>query len=204
MDIIESIKNKNSIITSNPGGGSTSLGLYIVNNLILDNNIIYFNTTFNLDNNYIYKNYNNLYNNCIIMQSSIEHFFNYINDISGILDDIDYIIIDTADIMGKDSLKNLVDLLNLFNVNLICTSQLRVNPNNSQPYSTVEQWNKQLIIPIFNCSIWIRKVNEPGNFNRKYIDIYNNYRIGNHYSKRFILNFNEKDGTISGDINERN
>lgn len=195
--MIEYIINKSSIITSNVGGGSTSLALYIINNLIQNNNILYYDTTYSINRDFLRQYYSNVFDNCIFFQGQQDTFLNFISELGGNLQNIDYIVIDTADTFGKQTLSNLNNLTSLYNIKLIVTSQLRVNPNTGKPYSTVEEWNKQLSERIFHNSIWIRAVNEPNTITkRKYIDIYNEFRIGNKYYKRYIFNFDIKRGNI--------
>jgi len=198
-NFISSIENKNTIITSAPGEGSTNLLYYICNELAINSKLILlFDTGNQLNREYLKKYYFGIYNFVFIFQGSYEDFMNYISNINRNLSIFDYIFIDTADILNKDKLYNLIKLLSNYNIKLICTSQLRINPNNSKPYSTVEEWNKQFNGLLFDCSIWIRKVNEPNKFlNRKYIDIYDKYRIGNKYQYRSILNFDRKQGFIT-------
>ena len=197
-NFMKNIVNKNTIITSNPGGGSSSLALFFTEFLCKYYNILYFDTGHYLDREYIKKYYPNIYNNVFILQSSIDDFINYLSELNRNIIYIDYIIIDTGDMLNKNIISNLYLLLKEFNINIICTSQLRINPNNAKPYSTVEEWNKQLTDKPFQNSIWIRNVNEPGMIlTRKYIDVFENYRIGNRYYKRIILNFDKRNGSIS-------
>lgn len=197
-NFMRDIVNKNTIITSSPGGGSSSLALLFTNFLSEYYNILYFDTGHSLDRVYIKQFYSKIFNNVNVIQAPIEVLFDYIIELNTSLKDIDYIIIDTGDMLNKQIISDLYNLLKVFDVYLIVTSQLRMNPNTGKPYSTVEEWNKQLVEKPFQNSIWIRKVNEPNaTVNRKYVDVYNNFRIGNRYYKRIILNFNKKRGNIT-------
>ena len=195
--MIKHIRNKNTIITANPGGGATTLLLYYINTLCITDNILFYDTGLNIDRVYITSFYKNMYDNVYFIQSSNEIFFNYLIELGDKLKLFKYIVLDTADSFGKTSLFNIYQLLELYDINIIVTSQLRVNPNNSKPYSTVEEWNKQYTDKIFDNSIWIRNVNEPNMITRrKYIDIYNQYRRGNKYDYRYLLEFDKKRGNI--------
>jgi len=195
---MKDIVNKNTIITSNAGGGSSSLALFFTEFLSNYYNVLYFDTGHLVDRAYIKKHYPNVHENVFILQSSIDDFFNYLSELNRNIVNIDYIIIDTGDMLNKATIQALNSLLKEFNINMICTSQLRVNPNNARPYSTVEEWNKQLSDKPFQNSIWIRNVNEPGTLlTRKYIDVFKDFRVGNRYYKRIILNFDKRNGSIS-------
>jgi len=196
-DIVDNILNKNTIITAAPGEGSTTLALYLTNILSETNNVLFFDTGRTIDRQYIQKHYVTMYNNCCIFQGALDQFLNYLSDVNRQLRNIDYVVIDTGDILSKKDILNLYNIFNSLNVKMICTSQLRVNPGTSKPYSTVEEWNKQLPNHPFDNSVWIRKVNEPNQFmNRKYIDIYDKFRIGNKFYNRSILSFDKKKGNI--------
>jgi cellulose biosynthesis protein BcsQ len=196
--IIYNILNKNSIITSKTNGGSTSFSLYLANELsLLNHNILYYDTSKSIESNFVQKHYINTYNNVLFFISSKEIFFNYIITMGSNIKNFDYIIIDTADSFGKTDIVNMFNILQLYGVKLIVSSQLRIDPNTAKPYSTVEKWNKEQTHDMFDLSIWIRDVNEPNNIhNRRYIDIFNKYRTGNKYTYRYILNFNKKHGNI--------
>ena len=196
-DFLKYIVNKNSIITSPPGEGSTTLALYLTNILSNTYNVLFFDTGKNIDRKYIKEHYNDMNVNAFIFQGSINYFLDYLSDLNRQLINLDYIIIDTGDILDKKTLFNIHSIFEACNINVICTSQLRVNPGTSKPYSTVEEWNKQLPNHPFDNSIWIRKVNEPNTFlNRKYIDIYDKFRVGNKFYNRSILSFDKKKGNI--------
>ncbi len=197
-EFMKYIVNKNSIITANPGGGSTSLALLLTNMLSKYYSVLFFDTGHMIDRSYIERHYNDMYNNCFIMQSSLDYFIDYLSEMNRHLSNLDYIVIDTADILDKKKIQFLFDIFDVCNVNVICTSQLRVNMGTGKPYSTVEEWNKQLASKPFDNSIWIRKVNEPNTFlNRKYIDIHNHFRRGNDFITRKIMNFDKKQGNIT-------
>jgi len=197
MSLMDNIIGKNTIITSNMGGGSTSFALYLTDYLCKDQLILYYSTGQNIDINFVKNYYHNVYEYCIFIMSPLDIFFNYITNLGSKLENFSYIIIDTADIIGKDRLISIKSLLDIYNIKLIVTSQLRINPNSSKPYSTVEEWNKQVSGQIFHNSIWIRNVNEPNTIvKRKYIDIYKLFRRGNRYMHRYILNFDKRRGNI--------
>jgi len=197
MALMDNIIGKNSIITSSIGGGSTSFTLYLLDNLCECYTTLYYSTGANIDNAFIKKYYPSVYNNCIFFIATLNLFLEYITDLGNNLIHFSYIIIDTADIIGKNTLKDIKNLLDIYNIKLIVTSQLRINPNTNKPYSTVEEWNKQLSNKLFENSIWIRNVNEPNTITkRKYIDIYNFFRIGNKFYKRYILNYDKRQGNI--------
>jgi len=196
-ELIQRVVGKNTIITSPPSEGSTTLALYITNILSVSSNVLFFDTGRTIDRQYIKEHYKDMFANCFILQGSLDYFLNYLSDLNRQLRHIDYVVIDTGDILSKKDLLNLYNIFDSCNINMICTSQLRVNPGNSRPYSTVEEWNKQLTNNPFDNSIWIRKVNEPNTFlNRKYIDIYDRFRVGNRYQSRSIFNFDKKKGNI--------
>jgi len=91
-------------------------------------------------------------------------------------------------------------MANMNNCTLICTSQIRHNPNTGKPYSTMERKNKTYSDYgeiMFNNSVWIRNVTEPNNiYKMRYVDIFNIYRIGNNYSDRFLIRFDNKEGNV--------
>ena len=197
-DFIKHIENKNTIITSAPGEGSTNLAYLITHELAIKGKIVlFFDTGHTLNRTYIKEHYFAMYNFSFIIQGSLDIFINYLTDMNRILSYIDYVVIDTGDILSKKHLLTLYNLFDSCNIKVICTSQLRLNPNTSKPYSTVEEWNKQSSELPFDNSIWIRKVNEPNKIlNRKYIDIYNNFRIGNKYYSRSLISIDKKRGNI--------
>lgn len=197
MEIMRYIVNKNSVITSNPGGGSSTMALYFADLLSTRYNVLYYNTDTNIDREFVKRFYPNAYENVFFMYSIGEHFNNYISELGLQLEYFDYIVIDTADTVGKKQLANLNMLFEMYDINLIATSQLRVNPGTGKPYSTVEEWNRQLSEKVFDNSIWIRSTTEPDkSVKRKYVDIYHQVRVGNKYEKRFLYKFDKKRGNI--------
>ena len=197
MNLMDTIIGEHSIITANSGGGSTSLALYMVDSFCECQPTLYYSTGANIDTNFVKNYYSETYEYCVFIMSPLDIFLDYITNLGSKLNCFSYIVIDTADIIGKETLVSIIELLNIYDIKLIVTSQLRVDPNTSKPYSTVEEWNKQLSIPIFQNSIWIRNITEPNNINkRKYIDVYHSYRRGNKYEHRYILSFDKKRGNI--------
>ena len=109
-DIIKNILNKNTIITSPPGGGSTNLALYLTNTLCVKYNVLYFDTGKTVDKVYIKDHYNDMYKESFIFQGSITHFINYLTDLNRQLIHLDYIVIDTGDILNKNTHLSLTQI----------------------------------------------------------------------------------------------
>jgi hypothetical protein len=113
--------------------------------------------------------------------------------------DFDYLLIDSADSLmsNKNLLLSLINLIHNKEKNIIVTSQIRVNPNNSQTYSTIENLN--IKNNLFNYSVWIRNITEHRDIiSSKYIDVYKKIRVGNDYMRRYIIKVNTKTGVIIG------
>lgn len=194
QDIINKhICNKNSIVTSAPGNGSTTFLLYLANQLNINNySVIYYNPAYNIDRDFIKLNYPNAYNDTFFMFSDLDYFISFLRTTS-----FDYIIIDPGDVLlkTKNILPLLIKLIKTQKSYLICSSQIRIDiPNGAKPYSTIEKINIESIKNnklIFDNSIWIRNATgNKGIIREKYIDVFNKFRNGNNYIDRYIAKFN--------------
>ena len=104
MNMLNDIVNKSSIITSSPGGGSTSVVLHLIEPLLETKSVLYYGTGYNLDRNFVKNYYPNVYNKCFFIEGPLEWFYNYITELNMLLNNFDYIVIDTADI-PKDAVR---------------------------------------------------------------------------------------------------
>lgn len=196
-EFVNDLIKKSYILTSAPGNGSTVVLLNVALFLLLkDNKVILYDSTGSIDRDFIKNNYSYLYNNLLFFSGNIKdliYFIEYINY------DFDYLLIDSADSLmsNKSLLLSLINLIHNKEKNIIVTSQIRVNPNNSQTYSTIENLN--IKNNLFSCSVWIRNVTENRDIiSSKYIDIYKKIRVGNDYIRRYIIKINTKTGVIIG------
>lgn len=196
-EFVNDLIKKSYILTSAPGNGSTVVLLNVALFLLLkDNKVILYDSTGSIDRDFIKNNYSYLYNNLLFFSGNIKdliYFIEYINY------DFDYLLIDSADSLmsNKSLLLSLINLIHNKEKNIIVTSQIRVNPNNSQTYSTIENLN--IKNNLFSYSVWIRNVTENRDIiSSKYIDIYKKIRVGNDYIRRYIIKINTKTGVIIG------
>lgn len=192
----EFVLKNNTIITSPAGNGSTVLTLYIIIFLLLnDKTILFYNPTGDIDKNFINKFYPLISKNVFFITGSLSlllDFLNYINYT------IDILILDPGDSLMFN--KKIYPLLKtvLKNTTIIATSQIRQDPTKSgQIYSPLEEINKSNDYSIFKYSIWIRNVSESVQlFKARYIDVFNQYRIGNQFLRRYLVRFDTKTGVI--------
>lgn len=185
------IKNHNIIITSSPNNGMTSVSLCIANILNAEgNSILYYNPTRDIDRSFIKKHYNNVYKDTVLCHLPQNLFLEFCIDPTI---HFDYIIIDPADplVIYGSIIPNLIKLTKS---NIICTSQIRLDPSNAwKPYSTIEKRFSNF----FDYSIWIRNVSENDLvYKTKYIDVFNKNRIGNQYISRYIAKMSKNGGHI--------
>lgn len=191
------ITKGSSIITAAPDNGSTSLLLYIANKLCVRNSILVYSKYLTFDLSFVKNNYKNLYNLGLYIKGNVNYLLDFI-----IERNINYILIDNADslLYNKNIIDHLTELCYTFGIKIICTSQIRQDMNSSV-YSTIENYSKNRITqnkPSFTWSIWVRNVTEINTiYNRKYIDIYDGYKVGNKYEKRFIANYNNNGRIIN-------
>lgn len=188
--ITDYISKGNLLITAPPGGGSTTLALYLANQIlnISDSIILYYNPSADINLEFISSYKNLLCSDIFFYQGKLEYLIKFLDYVKYKLD---YIIFDPADtlMVNKDILKLI---FHLFKGRIIATSQIRENPNlGGQVYSTLETLN------LFNYSVWIRNVTESEQiFKSKYIDVFNIKRSGNNYERRYVAKFNTKTGNI--------
>lgn len=188
------IKKKNILITSSSQNGASSFTQFILNEIAADDElIVFFNPSKDLCREFTLSCYPRIAENVLVLQSPLENLVDFLES-SGC--DFDYLVVDPGDTLmdNKSFFTRLARILNSNNTNLICTSQMRVNPNNSKPYSTLEEFNKKN--SIFEYSIWIRKSTGPQvGFIEKYIDVFHLARTGNKYQSRYIAKFTQ-DGKV--------
>jgi len=184
------LTNKRVIVTSAPGSGSTSYSLYLSDNLVNDNFLIYYDLSGSIDREFVKKHYNNFYNKGIFVTGNLKNLFKLIVEVEEVLD---VLIVDSADIMmvDKNAINNLLQLSKVRKFTLLCTSQIRQDPTKNI-YSTIERLDYN-----FDYSIWIRNVTEKeGLLVSKYIDVFDEKRIGNKYIERFICYFSKTGAVI--------
>jgi len=189
------ILKHNTIITSAPGNGTTSMCLFLANGLIHQNKmVLYYNPDGGIDRNFVQKYYQFSFDKLLLLTTTLQTFTDIFNLC---LEDIDAIIVDPGDIFGrnKELLINICKTMKYMKKSIIFTSQIRQDPNTGKVYSTLEKINKSY--KIFDNSIWITNCTEPdGVFKRKYIDIYNGYRVGTQYKARYLANFTKEGNLI--------
>lgn len=182
------IITNNILITSAPGSGTSSFIQFLVNYIASDDKLIlYYNPSGDMCRYFITDNYKRFYDNILVIQSPIDQFINFLefNEYK-----FDYIIIDPGDSLldNKLIISSLSKVLNNNHVNYIFSSQIRTNPNNSQTYSTLEEYNKKN--NVFKYSIWIRNATDPSTeYISKYIDVFETARQGNNYIARYLVKF---------------
>lgn len=195
-EVIDYINKGNTIITGPSGNGITSLTLAICNRLLNENKLIlYYNSTGEIDKIFLKQYYPRTYNNLFFLNCSISNLLMFLEYIDF---SCDYLIADPADslMVNKDIIPKLIKLCS---EKVLFTSQIRMNPNTKQLYSPIEEVNKVYAGNLFKYSIWLRNVTQPSLiYKERYLDIYDKYRIGNQYLKRFIIKFNIKNGNIVG------
>ena len=192
-DIVDDYILGNSIvITSATNHGTTSFSLYLANSILKeDKSVIFFNPSMDIDRKFVRKYYPSVYKDALFIQSSLSDFLE-------ILEYIDYetdcIILDPADcsMINKKIIPGLANVLRTHKSTLICTSQIRQNPNHGgSVYSTLES------LMAFNYSIWITNVTGGSELTiKRYIDVHEKIRVGNSGKARYIAKFTEEGNVI--------
>lgn len=197
--IIDNYLNDNIIVSGSPGIGTTSFIQSLINQLCINNTVIYYNSQNSIDKNFIKNYYPNLENNVIFITGTLEIFLEYIIHLLGEDSLPDYIVIDPGDILINNSqtLKLISKLTKGIDTKLIVTSQIRLNPNNVKTYSTIERWNALSNTSLFRYSLWIRNVTSNDDlYKLKYVDVFTQTKNGNNYDERFIIKFDKKKGYV--------
>ncbi len=190
-DLVRIFTNNDIIVSGGVSVGKTSLTLALLNEIALEKSILYYNPDRCVDRKFIQKYYKNVYTDVFFMCCPLKTFIEYIVS-TNIMYDI--IVVDPGDmlLLSRKLIYQLYDITSASGCRLICTSQLRVNPSKgAKPYSTLEEFNKKSINinkHIFKCSIWLRNATAPDPiYKLKYVDIFDSYRVGNKYEKRFLV-----------------
>lgn len=185
------VENKNIIITSSAGNGTTSLCLFLINLISRkDKIIIYFNPLGNIDKIFVKKYYPLVYENVLFVTSTVPDLLVLLQYLSY---KIDYLVVDPGDCLLYNP--QLIPMLSkMISGNIFCTSQIRHDlSKGGKIYSTVE---RKFLPSVFKYSLWIRNVTEYSfGFKRKYIDVFDKQRSGNNNIARYIGNFT-KEGNI--------
>jgi len=187
-----SIFGKNDIIVNGGVGvGKTTLTLALLNEIAQEKSILYYNPDGKVDRRLVEKYYKNVYSDVFFMVCPLKNFIEYIIENSHLFD---IVVVDPGDILllSKKLIHRLHEVMQTSRSRLICTSQLRIDPNKGgKPYSTLEEFNKtsiKLNKHVFKCSIWIRNATAPNPvYKLKYVDIFDSYRVGNNYEERYII-----------------
>lgn len=186
------IKNKNVVVTSAADNGATTLSLFILNCLLKEDKfIVIYNPLNNIEKEFVKRYYPRVFNDTLFVTSKVTDFLSLLQYLRYKLD---YLVIDPGDcLLYNPGL--LPEISKLLIGNIICTSQIRQDPNKGgQIYSTLE--NKYMTT-LFDYSIWIRNVTETsGIMKRKYIDIFKEKRSGNNYIARYVANFTDEGNII--------
>lgn len=194
--LIQMLNISNSIITGPPGIGVTSFIISILDYNIKNNNstVLYYNPGNDICREWISTLYKFVFENVIFYNGDIDNFTDYIIESEC---NYDILVLDPGDVTltNINILRSIVDIANLNNCKVICTSQIRQNPNKQgKTYSSVELSNQK--IDVFDYCFWIRNVTAPNDiYTLKYVDVYYKQRSGNNYDKRFMVKAN-KEGKI--------
>lgn len=191
----EFVLDRKTIITAPTGHGSTVLTLHITNLLVnRDSRVLYYNGIGDIDSAFLNSIYPQLNHDVMFHKSSLANLIDFLSFIDY---DIDMLVLDPGDIMMSNK-KILPLITKLCKKGIICTSQIRQNPNmGGQVYSPIEELNKQYNNSLFDFSIWIRNVTEgEQTFKSRYIDVFNKTRTGNKFIRRYLVRFDTKTGAI--------
>lgn len=195
--VYDYVDKKNTIITSSPGEGCTTLAIYISMILSQKKLVIYFNPSKDIDRNHVKEYFPSTYNNTLFIQENLTTLLEFLNEIDY---EFDHIILDPGDslVTKRNSLISLKKICDIKKKYITITSQIRLDPNMGwKPYSTVEKVNKSNGNTIFDYSIWIRKVTEDNPFfTTKYIDVFKKVRVGNRYISRYLVKFDKIEGCM--------
>jgi hypothetical protein len=191
--INEFVLDNNIIITAPSGNGSTVFTLYLSNLLLHQNkSILYYNPSKDIDQEFVKKYHQDVYQNVIFHKESLSLLINFLEYINY---EIDYLILDPGDALMVS--RNVIPMIkSSLKGHIIITSQIRQDPTkNGHIYSPIEELNKKY--NLFKYSIWIRNVTEEEQlFKSRYIDIFENCRIGNQFLRRYLVRFDSKTGEI--------
>ena len=200
--VLEYIKDQNVIVTTSPDQGSTSTILALAEELIKeDRGILYFDPSFSINRQFVEKYYPLVFYNISFLIGPLQTLIYYLDSNP---EHIDTIIIDPGDCLMSTSMiyRDLISLSSTLQINIIVTSQIRINPSEGgKPYSTIEKLNKDKLVPsgiYFPISIWLRNVTETSiYYKRKYLDVFDCYREGNKYLKRYLITYGLEGNVIS-------
>lgn len=189
--IYDYIKDKNSIVTSHIKG-TTSLILYICNQLLKENISILYYANSGIDIDFVKTYYPRAYEDILFIEGQVDYFYEFLLDASL---QFDYVVVDPGDMLlqDKDRFLNVLAFLRNKKTKVIVSSQVRIDIKTKQAYSTIEKINKSYVQTgkvLFDNSIWIRNVTEPDDiYEKRYIDVFEHYRIGNDAIARYIAKF---------------
>lgn len=196
-ELVEGYIDKHDVIlTSAAGEGTTVLALYLAMILSERKLVVYFNPSKDIDRKYVEKYLPNAYRNILFIQSNVATLLEFLVEIDY---DFDHIILDPGDILASTkALPSLKRISKIKKSNIICTSQIRLDPETGwKPYSTIERLNQRKGNTLFDYSIWIRKVTEDNPFfTIKYIDVFKGIRKGNQYISRYLVRFDKIEGCM--------
>lgn len=185
------------MLTAAAGEGTTALALYLAMILSEEKFVIYFNPSSDINREYVRKFYPRVFHNVLFIQSNLDTFLEFLDEIDY---DFDYLVLDPGDtfMSAKNTLISLKKICKIKNSHLIVSSQIRLDPNIGwQPYSTVEKVNKSCGNTLFDYSIWIRRVSENNPIlTAKYIDVFKGSRKGNQYISRYLVRFDNMEGCM--------
>ena len=195
------VKDQDVIITSSPGNGATSLALAISNQLTKDGELVLFYVPSNvLDINFIRRYYSITYHNTLFMTGNLDSLLEVLSEIGP---EIDYLVIDPADILmeSRKFIDSLGGIVSAVGTNLICISQIRQDPNHGgKPYSPLGKFNRTRFMmgnPIFKYSIWLRNATAPTELSiGKYADVFNIARSKNTGIDRYFIRFSKEGNVI--------
>ncbi|MCK9428993.1 MAG: hypothetical protein M0R17_03145 [Candidatus Omnitrophica bacterium] len=154
--------------------------------------ILYYNPSKDIDQEFVKKYHQDVYQNVIFHKESLSLLINFLEYINY---EIDYLILDPGDALMVS--RNVIPMIkSSLKGHIIITSQIRQDPTkNGHIYSPIEELNKKY--NLFKYSIWIRNVTEEEQlFKSRYIDIFENCRIGNQFLRRYLVRFDSKTGEI--------
>jgi hypothetical protein len=180
--IKEHLEGKCSSIVAAPGGGTTSLTLYLANIILREEKtIIFFNPTGEIDRNFVRRYYRRVFDNTVFIVSDVENFISFLFDEARL--HWDWVFIDSCDVLkhfDPKLIEKIISYSKMQQASLVCTSQIRVVPSTKHVYSTVEQ-------PGLNYFIWIRDGFKSTGIAEKYLDVFDKKRQGNNFIARYVF-----------------
>lgn len=189
-DLVNQLLGKRIVVSSAPGGGSSSFALYMANTILEnDKMVLYYNPSADIDRNFVKKYYPRVFDQAIWLVTSLELFLECLQLSENIFD---CLIIDPGDTtMINPEIIPAIGLQKSPESTLLVTSQIRQDPNKAwAPYSTIERLNS------FDYSLWITNVTgKHPMYIQKYVDVYQEIRSGNNFKMRDIA-FYTSEGNI--------